>query len=584
MAESVHSCPKCKHVFSLYDLDLPPLPSTAAVLRDVLETNHSPVESQIPILQDFLSNGRARMLALNAKIALLRSSLDELLEEEDKLRVDIRKHEGGLSPLRRIPIEILSHIFTFTLPPHRLSYQRHDFAQWDVSAVCTRWRAIVISQPCFWTFIRYNPGLEVSHSPAQFEIHLRRSGQLPLDIEFSVEPWDFVDDEEKMFPEDKHVLQIVCAHAGRWETVSFTGPDTLLERLRCSVRDQLTHLRRLTLEIAYPDDDEDLPLDIFLDAPMLHTVSINRQTWSCPLAMVLPWTQLARYGGSNTWGGHLHALCGASNLIDCSLEIQGRSILTQAPIVLPRLLRLSLSDTRFLGCLETPALQELYCRCDAAPVISFLRSQACELQKLVLWWPFSERGHPTNMTSIVEAAPTITSLGVLFYPPLEFMRDFCSRPGMAPALEHLSSFPGNNFPGSSEEAQEQFMQAVETRRHGGRLKSVKVLGPKLLPNILGRMELLRAQGMKLATWKGPRNLVGPPYTPPQPGISQLAQHIPHAPEYPGPDLKSIVVKHQDSTAPRSSRFDAVNAEGESDEDPAILKSFSGDFRRLLEVL
>jgi hypothetical protein len=43
-------------------------------------------------------------------------------------------------------------------------------------------------------------------------------------------------------------------------------------------------------------------------------------------------------------------------------------------------------------------------------------------------------------------------------------------------------------------------------------------------------------------------------------------------------------EHQDSTAPRSSRFDAVNAEGESDENPAILKSFSGDFRRLLEVL
>ncbi|KAJ7648562.1 hypothetical protein DFH06DRAFT_1095302 [Mycena polygramma] len=120
------------------------------VPRDILETNDPPLESQIPFLRDFVTRGRVRISLLEDEMALLQTSLDNLSKERDELVVEIRKHEGALSPLRRTPTEILSHIFIFTLPPYRLN---HEPAPWTVSAVCARWRTIVISQPCFWTSI-----------------------------------------------------------------------------------------------------------------------------------------------------------------------------------------------------------------------------------------------------------------------------------------------------------------------------------------------------------------------------------------------------------------------------------------------
>ncbi|KAF8217050.1 hypothetical protein K438DRAFT_2007731 [Mycena galopus ATCC 62051] len=98
------------------------MPSLASTLvpSDILETNNPPLlESHIPFLRDLLITGRARMTTLDAKIALLQSSLDQLLAEKQELAVKIGMHEAGLSPLHCMPTEMMSHIFVFTLPPHQ---------------------------------------------------------------------------------------------------------------------------------------------------------------------------------------------------------------------------------------------------------------------------------------------------------------------------------------------------------------------------------------------------------------------------------------------------------------------------------
>ncbi|KAF8217007.1 hypothetical protein K438DRAFT_1551645, partial [Mycena galopus ATCC 62051] len=109
--------------------------------------NDPPHESQIPFLRDFISNGHARMVALDARIALLQSSLDQLLAKKHKLDVEISIHEMGLSPLRSMPAEIMSCIFSFTLPPH---HPDTESAPWTVSVVCVRWHAIAIFEPRLW--------------------------------------------------------------------------------------------------------------------------------------------------------------------------------------------------------------------------------------------------------------------------------------------------------------------------------------------------------------------------------------------------------------------------------------------------
>ncbi|KAF7356243.1 ABC protein [Mycena venus] len=490
MAESLHSCPKCSHVFSLSDLHLPPLAPTV-VSSDILETNDPPLESQIPLLQDFISRGRARMTALDAEIALMRSSLDKLLEEKDELDVEIWMHEGSLSLLRRIPPEIMSHIFAFTLPPHHFD----EPAPWTASAVCRRWREIVVPQRSFWTFIDYNssfnPPLRLDHhrfvNRFRLNTQLSRSLPLPLNVNFTVDPnWG---------TEDFRMMHLLLWHAPRWGAVTISGSNTLYRHIRSYFPDQFPLLRELTIEFDY---EGVIPtFDMFFNAPLLQRAVVNQSLLSRPLQIVLPWSQLLRYAGSSSWNGHLDGLESAKNLVDCCLDIHETSALPETPILLPRLLRLSLSNSRFLGCLETPALLELYCDY-AGSVHSFLRQQVCNLDKLVMWGSSSPMDQllvaadPTTLTRIVEAVPTITTLAVLFPLPGEFTSDFCWRPSLAPALEYLLAFSSDPASGLD---QSRFVQAVESRRQGGRLKSVKLYGPQLPPAILDRIQLLRAQGM-----------------------------------------------------------------------------------------
>ncbi|KAJ7250489.1 hypothetical protein B0H12DRAFT_662863 [Mycena haematopus] len=342
-----YSCPKCLHVFSLSDVD----PTPALVSSDIVKSNNPPLESQIPVLQDFISKGRARLAALETKMALLDSLMHKLLEEKDELAVEISIHEKSLSSLRRMPTEILSHIFSFTLPPHQSDAAP---APWAISAVCARWRAIVISQPHFWTFIRYiasshggkapsddyamSDSESSSHGPVRlkpkpqllkFKTQLRRSAQLPLNVEFHMVPLR----QSYMTLEQERILQLICDHGERWETASFVGPQDLSDQLRFSVPHQLAHLQKLTIDIPYDDGHYgNDPVEIFQDAPLLHTVSSNRRLWQYPATLELPWSQLRRYGGSNKWDNHLDALRRTSNLVDCSLEIPGPVFPLQNPL------------------------------------------------------------------------------------------------------------------------------------------------------------------------------------------------------------------------------------------------------------
>ncbi|KAJ6620667.1 hypothetical protein B0H10DRAFT_1791506, partial [Mycena sp. CBHHK59/15] len=125
----------------------PPL-SHKKISCDLLKTNKPPLDFEIPSITDFIAVGLTKMTRLEARIALLTSALEELVLERDDLKEQIRNHESVLSPLRRMPIELLSLIFSFTLASHE-RYNR-ETAPWNLGQVSSYWREIVLSQPTFW--------------------------------------------------------------------------------------------------------------------------------------------------------------------------------------------------------------------------------------------------------------------------------------------------------------------------------------------------------------------------------------------------------------------------------------------------
>ncbi|KAJ7314386.1 hypothetical protein DFH08DRAFT_652339, partial [Mycena albidolilacea] len=114
-----------------------------------LDTNSPPAEYNHPALRAFVSRGSARRAYLDAKTASLKAELEKLLEERDSLDAEVRKHEGALSPLRRMPVEIISLIFKFAAP-FRSYVMNVKEGPWTLSAVCSRWRNIALSQPSLW--------------------------------------------------------------------------------------------------------------------------------------------------------------------------------------------------------------------------------------------------------------------------------------------------------------------------------------------------------------------------------------------------------------------------------------------------
>ncbi|KAJ7079038.1 hypothetical protein C8R43DRAFT_839272, partial [Mycena crocata] len=102
-----------------------------------LTTNRPPLDPEIRSIESVIAEKFARKTRLDAQIAALQSSLERLIQDRSILEVDIHKHEGTLSPLRRMPMELLSLIFIF-------AQHGRDPAPWTISQVCCRWQAVVL--------------------------------------------------------------------------------------------------------------------------------------------------------------------------------------------------------------------------------------------------------------------------------------------------------------------------------------------------------------------------------------------------------------------------------------------------------
>ncbi|KAJ7763656.1 hypothetical protein DFH07DRAFT_812680 [Mycena maculata] len=426
-------------------------------------------------------------------MAFLQSSLDKLTAECNSLDVHIQKHEHALSPLRRMPTEILSLIFTFTMPPH---HPCAESGPWLVSAVCARWRTITLSQPLLWTVIDNS---ERRTSSFKLKIQLDRSRDLPLNVTFICE------DVEICTKHEVEMLDILAQHSVRWETVTLSGPEAFYSGIRNQIQRQFPIL--LKLDISMFRRKIPASLDIFECAPKLQEVFVNRDYWAHPVSMTLP-SQLSRYGGCNTWNGHLATLSSCSHLVDCTLDMGNDKEFTHtgAPILLPHLLRLFLSHHGFLTCIETPALVELYCDYDLNSthhdLPSFFRRLACKLETLIMTSGFgddvSDLPNPdfNRLADILRAAPSMKCFGFISTPslPAASVGEFLRSARVAPALESLALSLGG------ENVLYDLVEAVETTDwESGRLRSFTLSSPQCLPSsdTAYRMEALRGRGMDI---------------------------------------------------------------------------------------
>ncbi|KAF9053813.1 hypothetical protein BDZ89DRAFT_295195 [Hymenopellis radicata] len=223
-----HCATCCCHSTFQKHPDTPTLPDAAKV---ILLGNDPPSSSDISMLHECRRSLESFITRINAEITALSSMQDELKivykrrqellralqKDRDSLDKCHRELLGAVSPLRRIPLELLQEIFLKAVEPDEPRYSGFavfcpDEAPWIVRCVCRKWR-MAARCPQLWA------NLTISHDYGSMSVLkdvLAWSGSHPLSFHFTC--YDDDDDDDGY---GRSILQILVSHSKRWYRASF---------------------------------------------------------------------------------------------------------------------------------------------------------------------------------------------------------------------------------------------------------------------------------------------------------------------------------------------------------------------------
>ncbi|KAJ3875569.1 hypothetical protein F5051DRAFT_58852 [Lentinula edodes] len=208
----------------------------------------------------------------------LKSQLMYIEAQKKNLQDYTRKIRFLLSPIRRIPNEILIRIFEFACDTNwftqkpslypQLDDQKSQLPALTVSAVCSRWRSLSTSSPRLWNSLYleiltpYKNVEEGKRFQLALELYLERSACAPLylDIDLNIQQYILFD--------------TLVQHAHRWKTLQYRGDSRLL-RNREFILPILEELDLSSHNMGIED------LNCFQNAPnlrILRTRSVPRST------------------------------------------------------------------------------------------------------------------------------------------------------------------------------------------------------------------------------------------------------------------------------------------------------------------
>ncbi|KAF7356326.1 F-box domain-containing protein [Mycena venus] len=324
----------------------------------LFNSNEPPDGSELPFIHSVVSKTDGPLALLDDEISNLREKLQELEAARASLLSYRTRNSAILSPLRRMPPEVLREIFSWTLPSPMgtPSSGRFDMAQspWVLARISSRWAAIALSTPSLWSRIVIDyPNAKVSshYSLALVEAQLRRSQKLKI---------HFYGNRRADSPPQIQMFQLLSQHSARWEELSIgLTPETW--PLLNALRDRLPSLARLWIQWGCPEDQIGVQsIDCFDTASSLVDVGIfNEHRF---VSTLLPANQLTRYELDCPWEQHKAILKQSQNLLEARIEVgfdEGPWSDADETIGLLQLRRLYVSAPWVLQYLWAPALEGL---------------------------------------------------------------------------------------------------------------------------------------------------------------------------------------------------------------------------------
>ncbi|KAK7012818.1 F-box domain-containing protein [Favolaschia claudopus] len=402
-------------------------PSPGTRHHTLLSSNDAPSDSDIAFIQSVLAETDRRLQSFHEEIQNLKLQpqaesavssgiLQRLEEERTCLLAFGARNRAILSPLRRIPPELLREIFFLTLPPlaHGLDAKKFDLgvSPWLLTHVCGLWRVVSLSMPSLWSQIAIDYHYSDSsnyYSLRVAETQLRRASLLKIHF-YSSEIMD-AGLQLEMF-------NLLASQCSRWEELSIGLTSIIAPSLLLPLRNRLPSLHRLSLEVSHPPStgtSELQCLDCFDSAPSL----IDFECYSL-LPITLPVEQFVRYELNALWERHLQILNQASNLVEARIQIafQGDADWPDLPahaVNLVHLRRLFVSHGFALRYLRAPDLEQLALVDNLDSMTSltscfrpFVSSSSCQIRRLILGSPSA-----ATLVEILKCASYITELVII---------------------------------------------------------------------------------------------------------------------------------------------------------------------------
>ncbi|KAF7334836.1 hypothetical protein MSAN_02370400 [Mycena sanguinolenta] len=204
-----------------------------------LGSNYCPTDEEILEINPLLVEPTLRLKGLDDEITKLQKAIDKLAEERSRVAAYVEAHKALISPVRRLPLDIIQELFLACLPTHRNCVMSASEAPVLLGRVCSSWRAISHTTPRLWSNLHVVEPLQNLADPtsASFEekvarrleitqTWLGRSGQCPLSISLQSAP-------DGTSPTGSpttsmQFMETLVSFAQRWQHIQFTAPRSLL--------------------------------------------------------------------------------------------------------------------------------------------------------------------------------------------------------------------------------------------------------------------------------------------------------------------------------------------------------------------
>ena len=255
-------------------------------LLSLLRSGHVPEAKEKTAILATTEEYSVELDSLNAELSKLQTVMNKLKTRRSELELQISYQTGLLSPIRRLPNELLGEILLhFSGGRVDVCSPRSDI--WKFEKVCKRWRDVSLSSE-IWSSIDvflesmtpWKPGTPMDMVTHLVELCLRRSRDRSLSVKF-VEIGSPV-----MF---KDIFDILSHYSDRWKELYLSL--SMLPTEPPTLDYGLTSLNFLRFSGAYKGAKS---LDTFKDARhlrRLHLISVPKPLRS----LLLPWSQITDF-------------------------------------------------------------------------------------------------------------------------------------------------------------------------------------------------------------------------------------------------------------------------------------------------